>query len=506
MILRNIVVFHVFAIAALFSWTFGGTQSRVLEPALPWFAAILLCGMLFFPQHRSTESIVDARERVWNGLLRDPLAWVSLALIAIFAIPFVNRGLCPDCDAILIAGGASIEPPISWLPYCVEVHGHLQVFSWFSLGVLSALAVKHSMLKRGKRVLLEMLAWNAAALGVIGFVQQVTGAVGPLWLPIPGVGPQGPAYFFSVWGYPNMAGAFFTFFFAISVGLWQYRMQQMEAAPRAHEFDSIKPPKHMFLRAHYMLFAVGVNFFSAIDTLSRAAMMLVSSLAVLMFVHVFMGYFGKVTQLARLKMIAFGVVAMLLAIFSIAMFTPKPVAKEINTLNETAVLNRITGKGVYHVEVSAAILRDSPLFGAGGWGYRHLSGPYLEKLYPDPKKRPAIQVTGGANVHNDYLQFLCEHGVVGGGLILAVFVLLLIPIFRAWRRLYVYAIFAPNNKRPSKPFVLYCMATPVIGILLGCIAVGIHAFGDCPLRTPAVLVAMLMTLAAADGFLPREAS
>ena len=40
--------------------------------------------------------------------------------------------------------------------------------------------------------------------------------------------------------------------------------------------------------------------------------------------------------------------------------------------------------------------------------------------------------------------------------------------------------------------------------LAGAVAIGVHAFGDCPLRSPAVLSLLFVSLAAVPGFLPRS--
>ena len=494
-LVRNIAVFHVFLVVAAFSWIFGGTRSDMLIPVMPWVYALLLEGMLFFPQHRSDETILDARERVWRGLARDPLTYLSLAFVALLVFAIFNTGLCPVCDRTAIAGGASPDPAVPFAPFCVNARDHLSVLVWFVPALTAMLAAKHALLKRGKRLLLEMLVWNGAALAVLGFVQQATGAEAPYWTVI-----ENPSYFFSAWGYPNMAGDFFTFLFAVSVGLWQLRIQEIAALPPPHEFDSFKQPKHKWLRANYLLIAAVLNFFAALDTLSRAAILLVGVLLVVMFCHIFFGYFTKLNRLARVKMSACAFLGLVFIVISIVVFAPPDLRTEAGTITPTAVLERVSGKGQYHVRVSWAIFKDHPLFGVGGWGYKHFCIAYMT-----PEELKNIQMVGGINVHNDYLQFLCEHGVVGAGLLLAILVLLLYPLARAWHRLYRYALFAPPDQTPAKPFALYCLPSPVFGVLLAATATLVHAFGDCPLRSPACLSIFLVSLACAEGFLPRDA-
>ena len=511
---RNVAVFHVFAIIAMFTWICGGTRADLLVPVVPWFLLMLLCGMLFFPQARRDESLVDARIRVWRGISRDPLTWISVAFVALLAIPFVNKGLCPICDYQTVAAAAdidpsmkftdyldwlhtspaAIDPPVKFLPYCVDLRDHYGVFQWFVPALAAMIAAKHSLLKRGKRMLLEVMVWNAVGLAVLGFVQQASGAQSPFW-----AGEPLPGYFFSAWGYPNMAGDYFTFHFVVAAGLWQYRIAQVANAPRAHEFDSIKGPKHPVMQAHYMLLPILILFIAALDTLSRAAIVLSIGLFFVVFLHVFFGYFGKATKAGRLKMCIFGAISIVVVSFLAITFAPTDLKNEASTITTDAVFQRVGGKGQYHQRVAMAILRDHLAFGVGGWGYKHLCQSYMT-----PAELKQMQVVGGVNVHDDYIQFSCEHGLVGAFMLLAVVALLVWPVIHAWKRFYNWALFAPPNKAPARPLALYCMPPAVIGVLLGCIATLIHSFGDCAMRCPAVLTTLFVSLACTDGFFPRE--
>lgn len=75
---------------------------------------------------------------------------------------------------------------------------------------------------------------------------------------------------------------------------------------------------------------------------------------------------------------------------------------------------------------------------------------------------------------NDYLQFLCEHGAVGLGLMAILVVILLRPLWGGWR----------------------CSPTFVFAAL-GVFMVLLQALWDCPLRCPSVLMTLFGLLAAA---------
>ena len=513
----NIAVFHVFAVCAVFAWLFGGIRGDYLPPVMPWVTALLLEVMICFPQHHEGETTYEARERVWEAMRKDPLVWVSLGFVLLLLVPFLNVGLCPVCDYPAIQAGADPSPLIPFFPFCVNRMEHLNVVMWFVPALTAMVAAKHALLKRGKRMLLEMVVWNGLALGVVGALQQMTGARGPLWVEK----CFQDAYFFSTFGYPNMAGDYFTTLFGLAVGLWRWNLDELSREPsevkadpstgkeeakadagsgerrrRRHGSSETRRDRQFWKRNYFLIPAV-IFFFCALDTLSRAAVMLVTGLAIIFFLHTFVCSFAKMKKAQRVRS---GVLSLfvLAAIAVCAMvFMPEDLQREVNTLNTTEVLDRVTGKGQYHVRVATEIWKDHALFGVGGWGYKHFCLQYMTD-----KELRHIQMVGGVNVHNDYLQFLAEHGLVGFGLLVVIVALLLIPLGRVWRAMVDSIRFTPVKDQPPQPVQLFVLPAPVFCILATAVATFIHGFGDCPLRSPAVLTLFFVSLACMDGFLP----
>ena len=253
-----------------------------------------------------------------------------------------------------------------------------------------------------------------------------------------------------------------------------------------------------FWEKHYYLIPALVFFFCALDTLSRAAVMLVTGLAVIFFLHTFMCLFSKMKKAQRVKAMVFSAVALTLISLCAVTFMPDDLHREVNTIDTTEVLDRVTGKGQYHVRVATEIWKKHPLFGVGGWGYKHFCLQYMTD-----KELRQIQIVGGMNVHNDYLQFLAEHGIVGLGLLVAIVLMTVLPLSRTWRALIELYRFTPPKEQPPQPIQIFVIPAPVFCILLTAVATLIHAFGDCPLRSPAVLSLFLVSLATIDGYLPR---
>ena len=495
-IIRHVPVLLVFLTLSAAAWLHGGTRTEAMLPVIPWLWAFLFEALLFFPQRRPFEDPVSARRRVLQKLGRDPLLYVTLIFVMILVIPFLNRGLCPVCDYPAIMKGRSPDPSIPFAPFCVDIPEHFNVVLWFVPALTAMLAARHALSRTGKRLLMEMLVWNAVALAVLGFIQQAADAKAPFW-----VDDVRKGVFFSSFGYVNMGGAYFAMMFAFAVGVWLTRVYEVAAMPPVDQGKSIAQQLLMrFIRANYPLVAAAICMYAVLATLCRAAMLCMIVAASIAFLY----YEGRLLcarsdRAKNLRKAAFGLAGGAIVVISMFIFGPSQWTKELKTVSSHALLERVSGKAQYHSRVATAILQDYPLFGVGGWGYRHLCTKYMTN---DELKQ--LQTLGGANVHNDYLQFLCEHGTVGFGLLVLVFILLVAPIFREWFKLYRAACFMRTDASPPSPRALYCLPPGTLWILLGDVALLICASGDCPMRSLAVQSAFFVSLACADGYLPRE--
>ena len=497
---ENAAVMYIALALSAVTWIFGGTRGELLVPVVPWLVVFMLEVMLCFPQRRTGESMNGARHRVWKAMWRDPLVWTALGLTALLAVPFVNNGLCPVCDYDKIMLGLDPSPPVKFLPFCVERMHHLNVFLWFAFALSAGVAVKHALRRRGKRLLVELIVWNGAALAVLGFVQSATGAMGPFWCAL----PDGQRVdFFSSFGYPNMAGDYFTTLFGLAIALWRdvcekdYRENLAKSSSeRAKDADRLG----RFWRRNYFLLPAAVFFFAALNTLSRAAIILVTVTAVVYFAHTLVVILSRMRKSRRVFIGVWSLVVFGLLVFFAAIFMPEKIQREVNTLDDTTMLDRVTGKAHYHVDVATALWKDHKLFGCGGWGYAHLCVPKMQELEIDTK---GLQTVGGAYVHNDHLQFLAEHGLVGYGCLVAIVVLLVWPVVRQWRDMVRDLRFKKAKELPPRPIAIFALPAPVFFILMTVLATFIHAFGDCPLRSCAVLDLFFISLAALPGFMPK---
>lgn len=497
----NIAVIVVAGVASVMAWMFGGARGDVLVPVVPWLLLLMIEVLYCFPQRHRGESIYEARERVWEGFRHGSVFWFSLGFLALLLIPFVNNGLCVDCDAALIAQGVDPKPRVPILPFCVNRLEHLTVFFWFAVALLSAVAVTYCLTRRGKRLVIQLIVWNGVALAVFGFVQSAMGAHGPLGTEIP-YGDR-PGAFFSTFAYPNLAGDYFTTIFGLSIALWRDHCEHLRAESEAmdpSERANVESKNHgLFWRRHFYLMPAAVCFFAAMNTLSRAAILLVTATACVYFFHTLAVILSRLHRSRRVYVGVWSLLVFGLIIFFASVFTPKDIQKEMNTLSSSDMLNRVTGKGNYHGQVATAIWREHMLFGVGGWGYRHFCVPTMRRLAIDTR---SVQVRGGANVHNDGLQFLAEHGTVGCGLLIAVVILLVWPILEQWRLLIKATRFNKSKHKYAKPVQIFVLPASVFFILTTAVATLVHSFFDCPLRSSATLTLFFISLASLTGFMP----
>ena len=500
----NIAVIAVAAVASVMGWLFGGARGDLLVPVVPWLFALMVEIIVFFPQRHRGETIYEARARVWHAMKRSPLVWVSCGLFLLLLIPFVNNGLCTGCDAALIAQGRSPKPLVPFLPFCVDRLDHLTVVLWFAVVLPSAVAVSHSLTRRGKRLVIELIMWNGAALAVLGFVQGAAGAPGPFWMKA--LNRWGnTCYYFSTFGYPNMAGAYFTAMFGLAMALWrdmceQLRLEESKLDPS--ELSASNAGKYgRFWRRHYFLMPAAVLFFAALNTLSRATIVLVTATALVYFAHTLVLVLSRMRRARRVSVGVWSMVIFGLILFFAVITMPEKMKKEVDTLGTVTMLDRMTGKGQYHVRVATAIWKDHPLFGVGGWGYAHFCTDKMKELEIPLRE---LQIDGGANVHNDHLQFLMEHGLVGFGLMLTILVILVRPIVSQWRGMVQGLRFKKGKDVPPKPIQIFALPAPAFFILVATCAVLIHAFCDCPLRSCAILDVLFVSLAALPGFMPKQ--
>jgi len=457
---RHFVLIHVAALVVYTSWAFAGTRVAWLWP-IAWLTLGVIEAMIVAPPAAEGESCADARRRMARGVARDPLFAVGALLTLFLAFQGFNG---PRTLSYLDAQAAWRfgDPPLRGLPSGVAILESVQLLAWFPPAIIAALAVRHALDAAGRRLMLRVLVWNAAGLSLLGCLHVAGG-----WKQMYGVIPIG-TQFFASFGYPNHAGAFFTFTLVLGLGCW------------LHERESLRP------YADAMLAALGLIFAATVLCLSRTSILMGLAVALVGGAFAFVRVWPTLKPGGRI-VVPF-VSAFLALLGALAMFgnyPGNPVRRELGTLT-VSVLFRQVWERAFEMLVPAAIAiwRDNPWYGVGGWGFRHFVPLYLT---PDQHRKLFV---GAANVHNDFFNFLAEHGAVGTGLLLLAGLILLVPLLRR----------LPSAR--ARRAALACGAS--LGLLRGFVLVALllllcHSAIDLPFRCPAVIQTVLIALAAAGG-------
>ena len=205
----------------------------------------------------------------------------------------------------------------------------------------------------------------------------------------------------------------------------------------------------------------------------------------------------RILLATRLKCILYAVTVALLGICLYNLFPNNNISQKISRIQLEVLYDDVANGRMYQYQSAWEMAKDHPLFGVGGWGYRH-----FVQFYVTPERLEImVNASGQANVHNDTLQFLAEHGLVGFGLMLAAVGVLLTPILRGVRKILTTpAVVDWDN--PYRPALLRVPAM-IYAILFGTLATVIHSMIDLPFRSPAILITWSLCLACAPAFFPR---
>ncbi len=453
---RHFVVFHVAVLAIYTSWAFAGTRVAWLPPIF-WLTLGVIEAVVLLPACQEGESIESARDRVLRSLVVDPLFAIGVLLTLFLAF----QGFNGPREMVYLADQEiwrAAPPPLPGFPSGFATREAVQLLAWFPPAVMAALAIRHAMDAAGRRLLLHILVWNAAALALSGCIQYALGLKA-----IYGLVPIEVQYF-SSFGYPNHAGAFFTFMLVVAGGVWLHERERVESG------------------ADRLLIAVALIYGGAVLCLSRTSILMGTAVLLLGTAFSLVRVWPTFSLGQRVNVSLVTGLSSVGALFSFFVDYPgNPIRRELGSLTLVSLFRQVCDRAFEMLAPMAiAIWRDNPWYGVGGWGFRHFVSVYLT---PEQYKKLFI---GAANVHNDTINFLAEHGIVGTLLLVLVGLVLLIPLLER-------AAVSRFSPKLLRWFMLVA-----VGLVM------CHSLIDLPFRCPAVIQVVLLTLAAV-GCLCRDA-
>ena len=472
-LLRYGIAIHVALMVIYSAWARGGS-SPVYLWALPWLCLGVLEIALLLPPARRGESPQAACKRFVKGVFLDPVTYICLALLTFLTIQWLN-GPCELVEASTAPSGWDYtSPPWPSLPFCVNQEEAVQPLIWFLAVSTAVVAIRHAMRPSARHFILKLFVGNGALLSILGYAQLLTCPGKLYWYrPI-------PVYFFSTFGYPNHAGTFFTMMTAVGIGLLLRSLGN-----KAHRHD-----------LPWLIPAVVLNAAGIYGSLCRAAIILGTLLLVAGLVYGFLYLWGR---LSHVKLILAAVIIAALAVSAaiLALVPGSPLKKELDTVDFAHLGSVYDGDREELATAALDIWKDHPWTGVGGWGFRRYVALYM------PEERwDYLREQGRANVHNDALQFLCEHGMIGFGLIAALALSLL-----AHALVCLPGIRRDVDEATGRTHSWFGSVSPCVwGCFAAIAAMAVHSTVDLPFRSIANTLVWFILLACLPGFMPKESS
>ncbi len=388
-----IAVGHLAVYLVASTWILGGYP--------PWTRVVLSCWGSLSPFILLGAALDPVR--------RKQIAWRSLSWLwpfLLFNALVLLSCLSPSVRTVHY-GSETLFVPLtmpSWPPNTVLPGRSLSTLWWFDAMYFSAfnllVFVRH---RRAMRGLLLLGVFNALALAVFGTVQRLVHAKGPFFGLVPS--PQQP-FFFSSFNYHNHWSGYIIEAMMAGLGLtWHYI--------RRHG------PGHFYQTPAFAVLA-SVPLLAATEPLSgsRSGTLLLAPVFAIGLAH------GLSYIVRRRRQFRESVAAPILTAVVLALATAVGTwyvagnvikARLITTEQQLAVMRKEGGLGsrsvLYHDTWRMA--RDKLWF---GWGME--SFPYIFARYNSQRINPADELaTDYSEAHNDWLQSVAEHGLVGSALL-----------------------------------------------------------------------------------------
>ncbi len=442
------------------------TRTSVFNPSpLLWLSLVALELMVLLPSVRTGETLAGARQRVVRGLSRDPFLYIGLAIVGVVLIQWCNSGCklvyLPDADVWQFS-----LPPFAWLPFSVETRAAAGYVSVFSACIVLGLILRVAVSTGAKRLLLQALA-------------EVSGgvAVYSVWQACQGVEPYAAKAL--AHGTAPM-GTFFGFWLVLGIGAF------VDAVAR-------------YQRGMLPLFVLGVvgNLLGMLFFASALALPVYGVMAALLFIYAIVYVGPHVAKHVQFKLfLVLLVTTACVVLFLVFILPGNPVMVKMKAaFPVTACWNTLSGIKSLRTTAALGIWQEHPWMGVGADGFRHFAGLAVAG------KDWVMLKTDPDCVYNDCLQFLCEFGVLGTGLLLAAVIALMVPICYRARIAWKYGA---NDENSGRLFLLQISPIVLTGVLATLLCF-LESWFASPFRSYSLFMSWTCVMAVLPAFLPERA-
>jgi O-antigen ligase len=381
--------------------------------------------------------------------LKDPLTWIGACFILQLLCQWRNSG-----RALLFDYGMQkwvfTPPPHPGLPSAVNAREAADMLVWFIPAFCCVLALRLSVRRPADvRFIFLPLCLNAALISLFGIVQALSGTSSIYWCyPL-------DCSSFAGFGYENHAGEYLLLTLTLWLGLSADSLSRGLREWR-------KPAIAAGALACVVLLILGVYFSHC-----RASIIFMWATLVLSAAWLVMLADARIAASQRVNIVAAVLAVGVLCLFAASTSNAERWNRDVRSLRMSNLIGVNTAVRGWQCKAAWDIWKESPWFGVGGWGYRHMVG-----LHMDAEDWSLLDSAGRANVHNDAFQFLAEFGAVGLGLLLAAVAVLLRPL---------------KPRRVLRDPLLFF---PLLGVAI----TAAHSMIDLPFRSPAILLLWLTVL------------
>lgn len=401
---------------ALQAWNFGGVSfaAQLINLALAMLAFYLLFVRLSFRQPDDTPL------RNYRRLIHFPLFWIGLVFMSYLLIQFINPSHMVVAAETPLGFDLQKMDYVAWLPSGIKTdistYGGFRISLNYFTGWLCLCTIWAGLLERRfLRLSFVIGAVSGMLMSLVALVQEATGAIKILWyFPTPNWS------FVGTFIYPNHAAGYFYLLMGILSGLALYLMRSRKAQ-------------------HWQVWTL--SFFCLLPILvfmmgwARAAQ--VGTMV--------MGLCGVLVIMLRSKnqrrllmpmvgaIIVAGGLAMALLDSDRFLHTLEDIQQEVREMESSSARYSL-------VVASLDMFEDKPVYGSGPGSFQfrfpeyQKDYPLLDVLLRHPDTGNYVPAFWRFS-HNDWVQFLVEHGMLGGLILFAAVgwvVLFLLSHFHSW--------------------------------------------------------------------------
>ena len=167
-----------------------------------WLSGFVILWLIMEPSRISGERLHEARARVAGQMMRDPLLWISLVLIAYALVRFFNVGIGMTYDAETQVWAMS-KPPLPILPGCVAGFGGPELAGVLAFAVVVQ-GCRHALGRSARTAFMLCVSALSGAGAVVFAVLMYQGD--SLILSLAKCGLESPSFIGSAFGVHWLAG------------------------------------------------------------------------------------------------------------------------------------------------------------------------------------------------------------------------------------------------------------------------------------------------------------